>query len=106
VDPSAGAERGPERRARSFTTLAVDLTAAITIVIPGPCADTVAHGGVGGVAVVRALPLVRIQPRAVGRQVVGNQRVAGARVRVVAHPATLLPRLPREHADDGGRSLA
>jgi hypothetical protein len=94
VDPSEGAEICPERRARSFTTIAVDFTAAITIAIPGPVADPVAHGGVGGVAVVIALPLVRIEPRAVGGHVVGNQRVAGSRVRVIAHPETLLPRLP------------
>ena len=106
VDTSEGTEIRPERRAHSFTTIAVDFTAAITIVIPGPFAGTMAHGGVGGVAAMIALPLVRIEPRAVGRNVVGNQLVAGPRVRVITHPETLLPRLPRDHADDGGPIVA
>ena len=100
VDTAEGTEIRPERRARPFATIAVDLTAAITIVIPGPFAGTVAHGGVGGVAPMIALPLVRIEPRAVGRNVVGNQLVAGSRVRVITHPEALLTCLPRDHTDN------
>lgn len=66
VDPSEGAEIGPERCARSFTTMAGDVTAAIPLVIPGPCVAPVAHGGVRGVAAVIALPLVRREPRLSG----------------------------------------
>jgi hypothetical protein len=102
VDTSEGTEIRPERRARSFATIAVDLTSAITIVIPGPFTGTVAHGGMGGVAPMIALPLVRIEPRTVGQNVLGYQLVAGMRVRVLTHPEALLTCLPRDHADNGG----
>src|SRR5919106_3640546 len=48
-----------------------------------------------------ALPFVGIQPRAASRHVVGDEGVTSLRVRVVAHPKTLLPRLARDHTDDG-----
>jgi hypothetical protein len=102
VDATEATEICPEGRAPSFTIVAVDFTAAIPIVIPGPFAGPVAHGGVGGVAAMIALPLVGKELHAVGRNVVGNQLVAGPRVCVITHPKPLLPRLPRDHADDRG----
>jgi hypothetical protein len=102
MDTSEDTEIRPERRARPLTTIVVDLPAAITIVIPGPFAGTVAYGGVGSMAAMIAPPLVSIEPRAIGRNVVGNQLVAGPRVRVITHPEALFTRLPRDHADDGG----
>src|SRR5215510_7769842 len=72
VDTTEGTKIRPERRARSFTTIAVDCTAAITIVIPGPFAGTVAHSGVGSRAPSVALPLVGVQLRAVSWNVCGD----------------------------------
>jgi hypothetical protein len=101
VYPSEGAPGGAKRRAYPFTGVAMDLTAAIPIVIPGPFTGPVPHGGMGGVAAMVALPLVRREPRAVGRQVLGHQRVAGAPVRMITPPEARLARLPRDHADQG-----
>jgi hypothetical protein len=53
------------------------------------------------VAPMIGLPLVSIEPHAVGRNIVGNQLMAGSRVHVITHPETLLTRLPRHHTDDG-----
>jgi hypothetical protein len=58
MDTAEATERRPAGHARAFTTVAVDFTAAITLVIPGPFAGPVAHGGVGGMATMRTLPLV------------------------------------------------
>jgi hypothetical protein len=101
MDTSEGTEIRPERRARSFTTVAVDFTAAITIIVLGPFAGAVAHGGMGGVAAMITLPLVGVECRAASRDVVSNKVAAGLPVRMVADPPALLARVPRDDADDG-----
>jgi hypothetical protein len=106
MDTSEGPEIRPEHCARPFTPMAVDRTSTLTLILPGPFAGTVAHGGVGGVAAMIALPRVKREPRAVGWNVVGHQRVAGPRVRVITHPDPRLTRLPRDHPAEGGRALA
>jgi hypothetical protein len=93
VDTSEGTEIRPECRARSFTTVAVDFTAAITIIIPGPFAGAVAHGGMGGVAAMITLPLVSVERRAASGDVVSNEVAAGLPVRMVADPPALLARV-------------
>src|SRR6266540_5296499 len=101
VDTSEGAQIGTKCRSGPFTGIAVDLASAIPIIIPGPLAGAVAHGGVGGMAAVIALPFVGIELRAGGRNVVGNQVVAGPCVRVITHPEALLTCLPRYHTENG-----
>ena len=101
VDTSEGTEIRPERRTRAFTTVAVDVTAAITIIIPGPCAGAVAHGGMGGMAAMITLPLVGGERRVASRDVVSHQVAAGVPVPMVADPPARLARVPRDDADDG-----
>src|SRR5919109_5183050 len=101
VDTSEGQERCPERRARSFTTVAVDFTAAIPVIVPGPFAGAVAHGGMGGVAAMITLPLVGVERRAASGDVVSNQGVAGLPVRMVTDPPALLAGVARDDTDDG-----
>jgi hypothetical protein len=91
VDTTEGARVGAKRRAYPFTGVAMDLTAAIPIAIPAPFAGPVTHGGVGGVAAMIALPLVRIEPRAVGRKVLGDQLVAGVPVRMTTPKSAARP---------------
>lgn len=78
----------------------VDLAYAITISIPRPSA--VAHGGVGGRTAVSALPLVRVQGGTIRQAVLGDQGLAGARIRALAAPEARLARVPRHHPDAGG----
>ena len=101
VDAPERAQVGPERRASSFTGVAVDLASAIPIIVPGPFVGAVAHGGVGGMAAVIALPFVRIEHRAAGRDVLRHQVVASPCGRVVADPEAVLARVPRHDTDDG-----
>ena len=69
VDPSEGTQIGPERRACPFTGIAVDLTAAIAIIIPRPFVHAVADRGMGWMAPPIALPLIGIELRAANRNV-------------------------------------
>jgi hypothetical protein len=93
---------GPERRACTLAAMAVDLAPAITIIITGPFVGPGAHGGVGRRAAAIARPFVRVEDRALGRDVLGDQVSAGARVGMVADPQALLARLARHHTDDRG----
>jgi hypothetical protein len=105
VDPPEGTQGGAERRAGPFAGVAVDLAVAIPIIIPGPRVHAMAHGGMGRMAATRALPCVRGHDRAGAWDMLGNQVVAGTRVRVIADPATLFARLSRDHADHRGTSV-
>jgi hypothetical protein len=107
VDTSEGTEIRPEHRARAFATVAVDFTSTLPIIIPGPFAGTVAHGGMGGVAAMITLPLVGVERCATSGDVVSHQMAAGLSVRMVADPPALLARVARDHTDDGwARSFA
>ena len=101
MDTPEGTEICPERRARSFTTVAVDFTAAITSLLPGPFAGAVAHGGMGRVAAMITLPLIGGERRAAGGDVVSHQVATGVPVRMGADPPALLARVARDHTDDG-----
>jgi hypothetical protein len=101
VHSSEGPQIRPERGPRSLAGVAVDLASAIPIVIPRPLMHAVADGGMAWVAPPIALPLIGIEQRAARRKVLRDQGRAGARVCMVADPPALLPRLTRDHADDG-----
>jgi hypothetical protein len=47
VDPTEGAQGGPQRCARPFTGVAVHFTLAIAIIIPCPLMDAMADRGMG-----------------------------------------------------------
>jgi hypothetical protein len=102
VDPTEGPLGGAQCCSCPFAGVAMDLAPAITIIIPRSCAPTVGHGGMARLTATIALPFVGREPRATRGHVVGHEGVAGLPVRVVAHPKTLLARLPRDHADAGG----
>jgi hypothetical protein len=92
---------GPERCAGSLAGVAVDFPAAIALIIPRLLVHTVADGGMTRMAPPIALPLVCIELRALRRQVLGNQLVAGALIGMVADPEALLTRVPRDKTNDG-----
>ena len=52
------------------------------------------------------LPCIRVEERAMQRDVLGNQVSTRVPVHVVARLKTLLSRLTRHRTDDRGRSLA
>src|SRR5262245_23202262 len=101
VDPTEGAQVGPQRCGRPFTGVAVHFTSAIAI-IPCPLMDAMADRRMGWMTPSVTLPLISIEPRASCRNVPPDQRCPGARVSMVAHPPALLPRLARDDIDDGG----
>src|SRR5262245_26310609 len=100
VDPTDGAQVGPQRGARPFTGVAVHFTSAIAIIIPCPLMDAMADRRMGWMTPPVTLPLISIEPRAPCRNVLRDQRCTGARVGMVAHPPALLPRLTRDDTDD------
>jgi hypothetical protein len=102
VDPTEGAQVGPQRCARPFTGVAVHFTSAIAIVIPCPLMDAMTDRRMGWMTPPVTRPLIRIEPRGPCRNVLRDQRCTGARVGMVAHPPALLPRLARDDTDDRG----
>src|SRR5262245_29608462 len=81
---------GAERRPGPFTGVAVDLASAVPIIIAGPFVDPMADGGMGWMTTVIALPFIGVQDRVLPRNILGDEVGAGALVRVVTHPKTLL----------------
>ncbi len=104
VDPTAGTPIGAERRSCPFTGVAVDLAAAVPVIIPGPFVDAVADRGMGGVTPSVALPRIGRQLRAANRKVFHHALMTSPSVRVVAPPKTLLARVAGDDAD-AGRTL-
>ena len=103
MDSTEGARRGPKRCARRpLADVAVHLTLAISIIIPRPLVHAVADSRVVGMALAIALPLIGVEPRAAHREVLRDQRRAGARIGMLADPQALLPRLARDQTDDRG----
>ena len=95
MDPTEGTQVGPERRARPFTGIAVDLASAIAIIIPRPLVHAVADRGMGRMAPSIALPFIGIEPACCPAGTFSAiRRRAGARVRMVADPQALLARAP------------
>jgi hypothetical protein len=86
--------------------MAVDLAAAIALIIPRPLVPTMMDRGMRGMAPPIALPRVGIELRAVSRDVLRHQCCAGRPISMVANPEALLTGVPRDEADKGGRSWA
>lgn len=102
MDSTAGAPIGPKRCACPLAGVAVHLTLAISIIIPRPLGHAVADSRVIGMAPAIALPLIGVEPRAARRDVLRDQRRAGARIGMLTDPQALLPCLARDQTDDGG----
>jgi hypothetical protein len=102
VDTPEGTQVGAERGAGPFTSVAVNLTPAIAIVIPRPLAQPVGNCGMTRMAPMITLPFIRIKQRAPRRHIVGDQVVTGVPVGMVADPPALLARVARNDTDDGG----
>ena len=92
---------GPERCASPLAGIAVDLAAAIAIIIPRPLVHTMPDSGMRWMAPPVALPLVGIELRAVSGDVLRYQCRAGMPIGMVANPEALLARVPRDDADNG-----
>jgi hypothetical protein len=101
VDAPEATQIGPERGARALTGVAMDLASTITIVIPRPFAHPVGYRGMARMTTTITLPLIRIEQRATGGDVVRNQVAASAPVGMIADPPTLLSRIARDDTDDG-----
>jgi hypothetical protein len=99
-----GASGGAERRPSPFTGVTMDRAAALTSTISRPFPSALAHGGVGRGATMGALPLLRGEDRAGRRDVLGDQRPAGAWVCTLAAPHAPLAWVARE-ATAAGRPL-
>jgi hypothetical protein len=93
VDPTEGPQVGTQCCSCPFAGVAMDLALAITIIIPGPFAYTVANRGMRWMTAPVALPFVGVQPRAASRNGFGDEGAARPRVRVVSHPKALLARV-------------
>jgi hypothetical protein len=102
MNAAEGAQIRPKHRAGPLTGVTVHFALAISVVITCPFVEAVAHRSMGRMAVVIALPFIRVQERALRRDIRGDQARARTPVRMVAHPKALLPRLARDHTDDGG----
>src|SRR5262245_32304665 len=89
----------PERHPCFITGVTMDFAATIAVIITRPLVHLVTHGGMGQMTPPIALPLIGIEPRAARRDVVRNQRRAGAPSGMVAHPEALLTRVPRDDAN-------
>jgi hypothetical protein len=101
VDTPKGTQIGPERCARPLAGVAMDLTLAITIVIPRPFAHPVGHRGMTRMTATITLPFISIEQRASRRHVVSHQVATGVPVGMVADPPALLSRVARDDTDDG-----
>lgn len=102
VNTSEGAQVSPKRRARPFTSMAVDFAPAIPAIIPRPLTYTLADGGLEGMAATIALLLGSIELRAARGHIFGNQPLTGPRICVIPDPEERLARLPRDHTNDRG----
>jgi hypothetical protein len=91
---------GPERRASALAGIAVDLAAAIAVIIPRPLAHTMTDSRMRGMAPPIALPLVGIELRAVSRDVLRDQCCAGRPISMVANPEALLTCVARDETDN------
>ena len=102
MHPAEGTQIGPKCCACPLTGVAVHLTPAIVIIIPRPLVNAVANRRMARMTPAVALPFISIEPRAAHRDVLRDQRRAGARIGMVADPPALLSRLARDQTDDGG----
>jgi hypothetical protein len=82
-----------ERRAHSFTTIAVDFAYAIAIIIPRPLVPRVIDGRVLLHDPVVTAIVVGVNDRPVRRDGFGQNAVAGGLVTMSDYPAALFARL-------------
>jgi hypothetical protein len=92
---------GSERCAGPLAGIAVDLAAAIAVIIPRPLMHTMPDSGMRWMAPPVALPLVGIELGAVSGDVLRDQGRAGMPISMVANPEALLTGVPRDDADNG-----
>ena len=102
MDAAEGTSGGAKRCTRSLPGMAMHCASAITVIIPCPLVHAVADGAMARMAAPIALPLIDIEPCAARRNILHDQRGAGARVGMVAAPQALLACVPRDDADDRG----
>jgi hypothetical protein len=102
MHPTEGQQIGPKCCACPLTGVTVHLTPAIAITVTRPLVNAVANSRMVRMTSSVALPFISIEPRAARRDVLRNQRSAGARIGMVADPPALLSRLARDQTDDGG----
>ena len=86
MDAAERPEVGAECGASPFAGVAVDLAVAVPIVVPCPLVHAVADGSVGRIAAPVTLPFVRVEDRAVPRNILGNQGRASTLIRMIADP--------------------
>src|SRR3712207_5848823 len=91
---------GPQCRASALAGIAVDLAAAIAIIIPRPLMHTMTDCDMRGMAPPIALPLVGIERRAGSGDVLRDQGRAGVPIGMVPNPEALLARVPRDDTDN------
>jgi hypothetical protein len=92
---------GPERRTSPRAGVAVDLAAAIAVLIPRPRVHRMTDWGMQGRAPPRALPLVGRERWAVRRAVRRHEGGAGRPLSMVANPEAWRTCGPRDEADPG-----
>jgi hypothetical protein len=92
-------QRGPERRASALAGIAVDLAAAIALIVPRPLVHTVTDRGMSGMAPAIALPRVGIELRAGSGAGLRQQCHTGRPLGMVANPEAVLARVPRDDPD-------
>jgi hypothetical protein len=91
---------GAERRASALAGVAVDVAAALAVIIPCPLVHTVGNSGMARMAPPIALPRIGMEPCAARGDVLRDQGRAGAPICMVAHPEALLTHVPRDEADN------
>ena len=91
--------RGAERRASSLAGRAVDLVAAISIIIPRPLVHTMTDSGMRWMVPPIALPRVGRALRVVSGEVLRHQCRAGLPIGLVGTPEAWLARVPRDDTD-------
>jgi hypothetical protein len=91
---------GPERRASALAGIAVDLAAAISIIVPRPLVHTMTDRGMKGMAPTIALPLVGIELRTMSGNVLPHQGRASTPIGMVPNPEALLAGVPGDETDN------
>src|SRR5215510_4096594 len=91
VNTPEGAQGGPQCRARSLPGSAMDCALAIASIIASPFVDPMANRGMGWMTSSVALPLIRIQLRAVSPNVFGAECLARPPLEVSLQDEVPLP---------------
>jgi hypothetical protein len=92
---------GSERCAGPLAGMAVDLAAAIAVIIARPLMHAMPDSGMRWMAPPVALPLIGIELGAVSGDVLRDQGRAGMPLSLVANPEARLTGVPRDDTDNG-----